>query len=138
MVISSFGALQIPALLVAPVRALFNSRGIEGASAVAADGTVDSQALLAIGFNTLTIRSRVAPDIVINLRDLTPSPSSSGLLRYIQPEIVFDGPAGRIPIAPWGAPTGIASEISKIGTTTGFAIGAGLLGLVLVGAAILR
>lgn len=134
---SGFGSLNglqiVPPALVGIARMAFQSQGIPP-GAVSDDGTIDPQALIALAFDTIEIRTRLTPPIRINLKDLSPNPEMQRLLNQVQPAVKLTGRAGTYTFAPQGIPDGIAAEqIKSTGTSLGLGIGAALLGVLVLG-----
>lgn len=96
------GGLQLaPQALVPSIRALFQAQGIDG-SAVDDQGNIDPQALLALAFDQVEIKTNATPTMTMNLKGPS-DPTTQALLNQLQPTLVFSGPAGRAVLAPQGA-----------------------------------
>lgn len=133
---SRFSGLQIvPRALVPVARATFVSQGIDGA-AVSDTGEVDPQALIALAFDKLELKTAYTPTLVMDLK-APPDPATAILLNDIRPHITLWGRAGKVEIAPYGVdipePAGRWSSATKL--AIGFAAGA--LGLGLIAKAVL-
>lgn len=132
-----FAGLQlVPPVLVGAVRQLLQAQGIDP-KAISDTGEVDSQALIALAFDRIEIRSRLAPPIVIDLKT-PPDAKTQAYLREIQPALVMTGKAGRAEVAPYGMPHGITPGLAIAGKQLGWGLGAVALGLVFLGGAIFR
>lgn len=121
----------MPPLLVGPLKAYFQSRGIDP-NDISANGDIDPTAILSLFFDTVEVRTAVTEPVSISLKT-PPDPETQALLREVQPAIVFTGPAGRAQIAPYGVPSGLNARIAKAPLTIGLGIGAGILGMMLIG-----
>lgn len=61
---------------------------------------VDPFALISRFYDTVEIRTNAAPSVTINIAELGGEPSP--YTQYLQPTLVFSGPAGRYVYAPYG------------------------------------
>lgn len=110
------------------------TQGIDG-SAISDTGEIDPQALIALAFDTVTIRTAVTPDIVIDMKRPS-TPGQQSIFNQLKPQIILSGRYGSVPLQPWGqevVPEGEWDTKIKIG----IGIAAGLLGLGLLGKALL-
>ena len=126
------GVQLVPPALVGAARAALKAQGLDP-EAIALNGELNPVGLLSSAFDTVEIRTRLTPPIALNLRG-PPDPAIRRTLEQIQPAIVLRGRAGRYEIAPLGVPAGPV-DLSASGTKLGIGVGAGLLGLLLIGAA---
>lgn len=97
---------------------------------------IDAQALLALAYDTVTIKTALTPPIVIDLRE-SGSGQVTQLMKDVQPAVILSGRAGRVVIAPAGEPSGINPNIKPAAVKAGLGVGAALLGAILIGAAII-
>jgi hypothetical protein len=133
---SHYDGLQlVPPALVGVARALFVSQGLS-AAAVSDAGEIDAAAFIPLAFDTVEVQTRLGPPVKFRL-DGQPT-QGDDLLKTVQPALIFTGRAGRAEIAPYGFPNTIIGAITTAGPLIGFGIGAGLLGIMLMGAAVLR
>jgi hypothetical protein len=133
---SRFSGLQIvPQSLVPIARATFASQGINGA-AVSDTGEVDPQALIALAFDKMEIRTAYTPTIVMDLK-APPDPETAILLNDVKPHITLWGRAGKVEIAPYGME--IPEPAGQWTNATKLVIGAvaGVIGLGLIAKAVL-
>lgn len=134
------GAPIVPPVLVPAVRAYFSSRGITP-SAVSDNGEIDPQAFLALVYAGVEIRSRLFEDpLFYDFRNTAPNPKTQAALRFAQPAVLLrrvDGGYDTL-LAPYGLPTDVAPQVRSAGSSIGIGIGAGVLGLLLVGAIVFR
>lgn len=101
-------------------------------------GDIDAAALVALAFDTIEIRSRAAPPLVINLKGAS-DPAADALLRKVQPAVILSGRAGRFQVAPYGMPSGgIDPTILVAGQQLGIGAVAAFLGLAAVGYMLLK
>jgi hypothetical protein len=130
-----YGGLQlVPSSLVGAARLAFETQGISGA-AISDTGEIDPQALVALAFDTVTIRTAVTPDIVINMK--APStPGQQSIINQLHPQIFLSGRFGTVPLQPWGQETTPEGEWSTR-IKVGIGIAAGVLGLAVLGKALL-
>lgn len=133
---SRYNGLQIvPQSLVPVVRGVFASQGI-GPGAVSDTGELDPQALIALAYDKIELRTAYTPPLVMDLK-APPDPESARLLNDIRPHITFIGRAGRYELAPYGhevpEPAGQWSNATKL--LIGAAAGA--IGLAVLSKAIL-
>lgn len=94
---------------------------------------IDAMGLIALGFDTIEIRSRVMPPMVIPLAKGTPNPDMDALLQKVQPAVFISGRLGRFQIAPYGTPSGIDPLFSEIGDQLKISAGVFALALVALG-----
>lgn len=94
-------------------------------------GELDAQMLLTLAFDQIEVRSSLG-NFTINL-NAPSSPATQALIDRIKPTLVFSGRAGRFEVAPYGSATGIDPDVSSWGWKAGVGIGAGILGLLLIG-----
>jgi hypothetical protein len=73
----------------------------------------DPLALLSAIYDTVEVRSNAAPPMVLKIRELGGAPSP--YTRYLQPTIVFSGPAGRYVWAPYGEASKSAGSLATGG-----------------------
>ena len=132
----SFGAIPLlPSALAIAARAALGSQGYNP-NIISPSGEIDPQALLALAYDRIELRTSLFDKLVINLN--SPSdPATQAMMNRIQPSITFVGRAGRFEIAPYGVATGIDRDVGTWGWKIGAGIGAALLGLLLVGKAYL-
>ncbi len=136
MIVANYGSIQlVPAPLVAAVKAALKAQGLDP-DAITSSGAIDPQGLFSSAFETVEIRSNLTPPLEFSLRGPS-NPTVQALLNQVQPTVILKGKAGRFVIAPKGESSG-TKDLTKAGTSIGLGIGAGLLGLLLVGAAVFR
>lgn len=99
------------------------------------DGSINPQGLLTSAFDTLEIRTTATAPIVVNLRG-PPSPSAQALIDQFRPQIILSGRAGRFEFAPGGS--GDQLDFSRSAMSLGLGLGAAILGVGLLGYALLR
>jgi hypothetical protein len=128
------GMQIVPAALVGAARSSLRAQGFDP-DLIKPNGEIDPAGLITSAFETVEIRSALTPPMVIKLRGPS-NPNTQKLIDEVQPMLVLQGKAGRYQFAPSGVPTTL--NMSSIGTTLGFGIGAALLGLLFVGAAVFR
>ena len=81
------GIQIVPPALVGPIRSFFTSRGIQ-ASAVSDSGEIDPQALLALAYKGVEIRSRLFADpIFYDFRKTDSNPQTQAALKLAQPAV---------------------------------------------------
>lgn len=131
----------IPSPLIPTIRSYFTSQGVTG-TAVDNDGNLNPQAVIALLYDTVEFRSSLFPPgaVVYNLKNVAPNPETARLLDTVRPAVILHSAVrgDQVLFAPRGVPTGQASEVKGAASNLGFGIGAVALGLVLVGAAIMR
>lgn len=130
-----FSGLKIvPPALVWPARGLLQNQGIDP-NMLSNEGELDPQALFALAYDTVTIRTSVTPEIPI---DLTQKGSGqvSQLVKDLQPVVTLKGRAGKVVIAPAGEPSGVRN-LKPASIQAGLGLGAALLGLIIIGRAII-
>jgi hypothetical protein len=118
---------------VYPARGLLANQGIDPRM-LEDNGEIDPQALFALAFDTVTVKTAIAPDMVI---DMTKKGSGqvSQIVKDAKPTIILSGRAGRIVIAPAGEATTVAN-FQSAGIQAGLGIGAALLGLIVIAKAL--
>lgn len=130
------GVKLLPPALVPIARSLLQSQGID-ARAVSDSGEIDPQALVALAFDKVEIRTAYTKPIMVDLKG-PPDPETARLLADIRPQIKLSGRAGEAEIAPYGQKAaGESSGFPSLNTPTGriaLGIGAGAIGLLFVGA----
>jgi hypothetical protein len=127
----SFGGVRlVPPALVGAARALLQAQGIDP-NVLSASGEVDAGALIALGFDTVELRTAMTPPLRINLKEPS-DPETSALLNQIRPTIIFSGRAGRYELAPYGQTSGAAGVVGTSQKNLLFGVGAAVLGLVLM------
>lgn len=128
----SLNGLQLaPAALVPSIRALFQAQGIDG-SAVDDQGNVDPQALLALAFDQVEIRTNATPTVTMSLKGPS-DPATEALLTQLQPTLTFSGAAGTAVLAPYkAAGTGGGDWFSSMGSKIAIGIVAGATGVALM------
>lgn len=103
-------------------------------------GAIDTsalpQTLFGVAFDTVELRTRLAPPVRFKINGPS-DPATMAMLRRIQPAIIFTGNAGRYEIAPVGSPEGIDPAVESAGPLIGFGIGAALLGVLFIGKSLL-
>lgn len=101
---------------------------------LADNGEIDPQALFALAFDKVTVKTALTPEIPI---DLTQKGSGqvSQLVKDLQPVVILSGRAGRVVIAPAGEAAQVAN-LQPAAIQAGLGIGAALLGLIIIGKAI--
>ena len=100
---------------------------------------VNTEALLAALFDTIEVRSRLAPPVILHIGGDAggqADPATDALLAGVQPAITFRGRAGEFTIAPKGMPSGLLSSATTAGPLIGLGLGAAVLGLMLLGGAV--
>jgi len=127
------GFRLVPSSVVPIVRGAFMSQGIDG-SMISDSGDVEPQALIALLFDTIEVRTRLTPSLVIDLKRAPVEGGDRLLKEIIQPELIFRGNAGEFKLNPYGEPTGISPEVGKWGWIAGLGIGGLLLAMILLGA----
>ncbi len=129
---SHLGGLQlVPTSLVPTLRTLFQTQGIDP-SAVDNNGNVDPQALLALAFDQVEIKTNATPTMTMNLKGPS-DPATQQLLNQLQPTLIFSGPAGRAVIAPQGAAGAAGGDwFSTLTSKAGIGIAAGVVGTALL------
>lgn len=128
---NGFNGLQIlPPALVIPGRLALQAQGIDGRM-ISDSGDVNPQALVALAWDTVEIKTAVSPPIVIDLKK-SGKGQASQIIRDLQPVVTLNGRAGRVVIAPAGEPSGI-KNLQPAAIQAGLGIGLGLLGLLIVG-----
>lgn len=127
------GVQLVPGALAPLLRGVFMSRGF-APSVVADDGSVDADALLGLAYDHVRIETNLTDPIDINLRDPS-SGATSALMQDLQPVITFSGPAGQIEYAPAGHPGGLTGRLKQAGALGILGIGAGIVGLLILGRA---
>lgn len=127
----------VPAALVPLVRSALQSQGIDPRS-IDDSGAISGEALFALAFDKVEVRTAYTPNVTIDV--LAPAdPETHALLSRVQPTVILTGRGGRVVVAPYGEAGAIASgEIASAGVKLGLGVGAALLGLVFVGAALRR
>ncbi len=137
MVYKLNGLPLIPAPLVGAARVFFQSQGMSP-SVVSDSGEIDADALMALAFDKVEIRTALTPPVTIDLK----APSSgeaSQLMKDIQPAVILSGRAGRHVIAPAGIPNGVMSNrIVQAGGIGFLGVGAAVLGMLALGRAFLK
>lgn len=131
-----FGAMPLfnnPAIAAA-ARAALSTQGLNP-NIITPQGELDAQMLLTLAFDQVEVRSSLG-NFTINLNSPS-SPATQALIDRIKPTLVFSGRAGTFEVAPYGAATGIDPSVSSWGPSIGIGIGAGILGLLLIGKAFL-
>lgn len=83
-------------------------------------------------FDTIEIRTKATPPILLKVRDLDAAGASSPLLEFLKPTIILRGPLGTKVIAPYGevpsADEGIANAWKVAGVTLAALAGIGVAG----------
>ena len=85
--------------------------------AQAAQGAVqgmDPLALISGFYDTVEIRTNAAPPVQLKLRELGGEPSP--YTQYLQPTLIFSGPAGRYVYAPYGEAGESTGTLTSVGT----------------------
>lgn len=125
------GLKLIPPQLVPLVRPLFTSQGIS-ARTLKDNGEIDELELLALGFDTIEIRTAYTP--VTRMPVAGPiDPKTEAALQDVKPSLTFTGRAGRVTIAPYGTPTEFSSRIKEWGVKGGLIAGGVVLTLLGLG-----
>lgn len=125
------GLKLIPPALVPLVRPLLTSQGISQ-RAVNDAGEVDELELVAMGFDTIEIRTAYTP--VTRMPVAGPvDPKTEEALKDVKPAITLSGRAGRVTIAPYGVPTEFSGNLARLGTLGGLYLGGGILALLGLG-----
>jgi hypothetical protein len=131
----ALNGLQIlPPALVMPARLALQAQGIDGRM-ITDSGDVDPQALVAMAWDTVEVKTSVSPPVVVDLRR-SGDGQASALVRELQPVVTLNGRAGRVVIAPAGEPSGL-KNLQPAAVQAGLGIGLGLLGLLIVGKSLL-
>jgi hypothetical protein len=132
---SRYDGLQIvPQSLVPVVRGVFASQGI-GPGAVSDTGELDPQALIALAYDKIELRTAYTPTLVMDLK-APPDPETARLLNDIRPHITFVGRAGRYELAPYGIEVPDSGGWSNV-TKLLIGVGAGVIGLAVLSKAVL-
>lgn len=129
------GVKLLPPALVSIARSLLQSQGID-ARAVSDDGEIDPQALVALAFDKMELRTAYTEPILVDLKG-PPDPQTAKLLADIRPQVTLTGRAGKAEIAPYGQGAAESGIFPSLNTPTGriaLGIGAGAVGLLFVGA----
>jgi hypothetical protein len=128
-----FGALPLfNPVLAQAARGAIASQGLNP-NIVTPQGELDAQMLLTLAFDEIEVRSTLG-NFTINLNSPS-SPATQALIDRIKPTLVFKGRAGEFTVAPYGAAQGIDKDVESWGWKAGVGIGAGILGLLLIGKA---
>jgi hypothetical protein len=101
-------------------------------------GDIDPGAIIALGYDTITVNTNATGALAIPLNLSGPAdPATTALMQRLQPAITISGRAPQIHIAPYGDPPGgISSYFQAIGWELGAGLGFAALGLMLLGGAI--
>ena len=100
------GLRLIPPEFVGVARQILVKNGIDPLF-LSANGEMDPRALIALGYDTMTVRTNATPDMVTILNRNTPEdPNTTALLMQLQPTVIFQGRAGRLAFAPYGEAIG--------------------------------
>ena len=130
-----FGDVQLfNPLVAATARAALQSQGLNP-NIVTPGGALDPQMLITLAFDSVEVRSTLG-NFTINL-NAPSSPAMQAVIDRVKPTLVFRGRAGTFEVAPYGAATGVDPSVSKWGGAIGIGIGAGIIGLLLLGRALL-
>lgn len=133
---SRFSGIQlVPPALVWPARGVLQNQGIDP-KMLEDNGEIDPQALFALAFDKVYIRTSVTPEIPIDLSQKGDGQVSQ-IVKDLQPVVILKGRAGTVKIAPAGEPSGINPNLQPAAVTTGLGIGAAILGLLVIGKALL-
>lgn len=100
--------------------ALTTSGGGQGQSGV------DPFGVLANIYDTVEIRSNAAPPMTLNIKDLGGAPSPAS--QYLQPTLIFSGPAGRYVYAPYGEAGQYTGTLTSLGSLAAIAVVGFLVG----------
>jgi hypothetical protein len=128
------GSVQIvPPTLVVVARTALQNQGLDPYIITSA-GELDPMKLFGSGFTDVEIRTTL---FNTHFRPNEPSnPATTKLLKQLQPTIILTGPAGRVTLAPYGVAK--QADLSGSGLAIGLGVGAGLLGLMLIGSKFFR
>jgi hypothetical protein len=101
-------------------------------------GALDPQALFAVAFDTLEVRSKLWDGpVTVNLRDSSPG-AGGALMNQLQLSLRFSGRAGEWNIAPNGVAAGADESLQTAGPALGVGIAAALVGVWLLGSAMFK
>lgn len=130
------GVQIVPPLVVPMVRSALQAQGLDP-NLVESSGQISASALFAMAFNRIEVRTTMGPAVVIDMDEPT-SPEMEALLRRVKPMITLTGRGGKVVISPYGVPSAIDSVFESGGSYLGLGVGAALLGVALLGGALLR
>lgn len=130
------GLPLIPSPLVGAARLFFQTQGMNP-SVVSDSGEISADALVALAFDKVEIRTALTPPVTINLKEAS-SGEVSQLIKDIQPAIILSGRAGTHTIAPAGIPNGSSTRVAQATGIGAMGIGAAVLGLLALGRAFLK
>jgi hypothetical protein len=108
-------------------------------SALRGFGDIDATAIVALGYDTITVDTNATGPVAIPISAMggPPDPATQALMQQLQPAITISGRAPTIHVAPYGDPPGgVSGYFKSIGWKLGAGIGLGMIGLVLLGGAI--
>ncbi len=126
----SMNGLQLaPAALVPSIRALFETQGI-GGNAVDDQGNIDPQALLALAFDQVEIRTNATPPVTMSLKGPS-DPATQAILAKLNPTLIFTGAAGRAVLAPYDGTSG-GDWFGSLGGQIAMGVVAGATGIAIL------